>query len=484
MDFPEDAHAIGSRGFRFPLGAFFILLPCPKYFIPRYKKERKMTIKKPWLLAVLLIFAFTACATMHSDVKGPSPIQAIPQASSPEEVGLSKERLERISAWLKSDVDKKVIPGAVAMVLRKGKIAYFEAFGYQDREKNIPMSRNSIFRLASMTKPFTSLAIMLLAEEGKIQLPAPVFVYLPEFKDLKVGVEKKDPATGKVELVLETPNRPMTVQDLLRHTSGLTYAFLGKSMVKDLYNKAKTGDYEQTNAELVTKLSQIPLQNHPGTTWDYSQSTDVLGRIVEVVSGVELDTFIAERIAKPLKLVDTAFWIEDADRQARIAEPQINPATGKRPLARDVTKKPKWMAGASALVGTAQDYARFCQMFLNGGTLDGVRLVSRKTVELMTSNHVPPGYKSAYPVAWQINWPSFSVETGQGFGLGFAINREPERSPLPGSKGLYYWNGILGTHFWIDPKEQLIAIMMIQEPTQNFPYTYRMRNYVYQAISD
>ncbi len=405
--------------------------------------------------------------------------QAIPKAAKPEEVGLSKERLQRISAWIQSDVDKKVVPGAVVMVLRKGKIAYFEAFGYQDREKNIPMKRDSIFRIASMTKPFTSLAIMMLAEEGKIQLPVPVSAYLPEFKNLKVGIEKQDTATGKTELVFETPAREMTVQDLLRHTSGLTYAFTGKTMVKDLYNGAKTLDFDQTNAELVTKLSQIPLQNHPGTTWDYSQSTDVLARIVEVVTGSEFDTFIAERIVKPLKLKDTAFWAEGVERQARIAEPQT-PSV----LARDVTKKPKWFSGGGGLVSTAQDYARLCLMFLNGGTLDGVRLVSRKTIEHMTSNHVPPGYKSANPVQVQIAWPGFSLETGQGFGLGFGINSEPERSPLPGSKGSYYWMGILGTYFWVDPKEQLIGILMIQAPAQALPYQYRMRHFAYQAIVD
>ncbi len=207
------------------------------------------------------------------------------------------------------------------MVLRKGKIAYYEAFGYQDREKNIPMARNSIFRLYSMTKPFTSLAVMMLAEEGKIQLPLPVSRYLPEFKEMNVGVEKKDPATGKAELVLEKANRQMTIQDLLRHTSGITYGVFGKSMVKDLYNKANLFDLNQTNAELVTKLSQLPLQYHPGTTWDYSMSTDILARIVEVTSGVEFDTFIAERIAKPLRLTDTAYWAEGAERQSRMAQP-------------------------------------------------------------------------------------------------------------------------------------------------------------------
>jgi CubicO group peptidase (beta-lactamase class C family) len=433
-------------------------------------KENKLMkiIKKMMLVAIFLILAASIANA-----------QAIPKATKPEGVGLSKERLQRISAWIQADVDKKVVPGAVVMILRKGKIAYFEAFGYQDRAKNIPMKRNSIFRIASMTKPFTSLAVMMLAEEGKIQLPVPVSAYLPEFKNLKVGIEKQDPATGKTELVFETPSREMTVQDLLRHTSGLTYAIplFGKSMVKDLYNGAKTLDFDQTNAELVTKLSQLPLQNHPGTTWDYSQSTDVLARIVEVVTGSEFDTFIAERIVKPLKLTDTAFWAEGDERQARIAQPQMPPVW-------DVTKKPKWLSGGGGLVSTAQDYARLCLMFLNGGTLDGVRLVSRKTIEHMTSNHIPPGYKSAYPVQMQIAWPTPSLETGQGFGLGFEINSEQERSPLPGSKGSYYWMGILGTHFWVDPKEQLIGILMIQAQPQALPCLYRMRNLVYQAIVD
>ncbi len=434
-----------------------------------------MTITKRMTFATLF---FVLVASMAS-------AQGIPQATNPEEVGISKERLERISAWLQTDVEKKVIPGAVVMVLRKGKIAYYEAFGYQDREKNIPMARNSIFRLYSMTKPFTSLAIMMLAEEGKIFLSLPVSRYLPEFKDLKVGVEKKDPATGKAELVLEPASREMTVQDLLRHTSGITYGIFGKSMVKDLYNKANLLDFNQTNAELVTKLSQLPLQYHPGTTWDYSMSTDILARIAEITSGVDFETFIADRITKPLKLADTAYWAEGAERQARIAEPQIDPATGQRPpRIIDATKKKKWAPGAMGLVSTAHDYARFCLMFLNGGILDGVRLVSRKTIERMTTNHIPPGYKYASPIQMQILWPSPSIETGQGFGLGFAINCEPERNPLPGSKGDYYWTGAFGTSFWIDPKEQVLAIMMNQAPAQMMPYQYRMRHYVYQAIGD
>jgi CubicO group peptidase (beta-lactamase class C family) len=410
--------------------------------------------------------------------------QAIPQASSPEEVGLSKERLDRISAWLQSDVDKKVIPGAVAMVLRKGKIAYYEAFGYQDREKNIPMARNSIFRLYSMTKPFVSIAAMMLAEEGKILLPVPVSQYIPEFKDLKVGVEKKDPTTGKTELVLEKPNHEMRVQDLLRHTSGITYGPFGKSMVKDLYNKANLFDLKQTNAELVTKFSKLPLQYDPSTTWDYSMSTDVLARIVEIVSGVNIDTFIAERIVKPLKLTDTAYWAEGAERQARIAEPQINPATGKKPWVLPIRKKIRWTPGSMGLVSTADDYARFCLMLLYGGTRNGVRLVSPKTIELMTSNHLPPGCKYSTSILGGLFGVCPNRETGQGFGLGFAINWAPERCPLPGSRGLYYWHGAQGTTFFIDPKEELIAIAMTQERGEQGPLHYHMRDYVYAALGE
>jgi CubicO group peptidase (beta-lactamase class C family) len=458
------------------LGAFLSYPWKSNYYL--MKGGGKMKSAKRIILVVLFLILAVSI----------SGAQSIPQASSPEEVGLSKERLQRISAWIQADVDKKVIPGAVVMVLRKGKIAYSEAFGYQDREKNILMARNSIFRIASMTKPFVALATMMLAEEGKISLFAPVSQYLPEFKDLKVGVEKKDPATGKIELVLETPSREMTVQDLLRHTSGLAYGWLGKSIVKDRYNAANLNDKNQTNAELVTKLSKLPLQNHPGTTWEYSMAYDVLARIVEVVSGAEFDTFVAERIAKPLKLTDTAFWVEGNERQARIAEPPVDPKTGRRsPSIPDVTQRPKWMSGGGGMISTVHDYARFCLMFYNGGILDGERLVSRKTVEYMTSNHIPPGYKYSSSVAWQILWRSPSLETGQGFGLGFNINSEPGLSPSMGSKGDYHWAGIYGTSFWIDPKEQVIGIVMCQIPRGSIIqhiYGHLLRNYVYQAISD
>jgi CubicO group peptidase (beta-lactamase class C family) len=406
--------------------------------------------------------------------------QGLPKAKNPEEVGLSSERLKRISAWMKADIEKGVIPGAVVLIARQGKVAYFEAFGYRDRGKNLPMARDSIFRIMSMTKPFTSLAIMMLAEEGKIQLYYPVSRYLPEFKDLKVGIEKKDQATEKMELVLEPPQREMTIQDLLRHTSGLTYGF-GRSAVEDLYNAAKVFDWNQTNAEMITKLSKLPLRYHPGTTWDYSMSTDVLARVVEVVSGVSFDAFIRERITKPLRQPDTGFWAEGSGRQARVAElPKDQPS----PFAQDVTKPLKWLSGGGGMVSTAADYARLCQMFLNGGRLDGIRLVSRKTVELMTANHLPAGIRFS-PLTYPI-FGAFSPtpENGHGFGLGFAVRTETGLSSLPGSAGDYSWAGALGTFFWIDPKEKLIAVKMMQAPTQRLHYRYLFRHYVYQAIVD
>jgi CubicO group peptidase (beta-lactamase class C family) len=400
----------------------------------------------------------------------------LPRATSPADVGMSAERLSRLTAVMKAGVDKGEIPGAVVLIVRHGKIAYLEAVGYRDREQKAPMRPDAIFRIASMTKPFTSLAAMMLEEEGKLQIAYPASRYLPELKELKVGVEK-------TELVLEPARREMTVQDLMRHTSGLTYGFTGRSPVKQAYNDAKVMDDGQTLAEMVTKLSKLPLQYQPGTTWEYSMSTDVLARIVEVVAGMDFDAFVAERIARPLGLKDSGFWAETSKRE-RIAEPQIDPATGKRPPLRDVTKRPGWFSGGGGMVSTAGDYARLCQMFLNGGQLGGVRLVSRKTVELMTSDHLPPGTPlgAAMPAVFGPLAPS--PEMGQGFGLGFAVRTEPGRNPLHGSVGDYFWGGAYGTYFWIDPKEKLIAVLMMQAPAQRLQYRYLMRELVYQAIAD
>lgn len=422
-------------------------------------------------------------AAIATCIAFPALAQGLPHADSPEEVGLSSERLKRVTAAFQADVDKGQLAGAVLMIARNGKLAYCEAIGFQDREKNLPMHTDAIFRIASMSKPITSVAIMMLVEEGKIQLEDPIWVYLPEMKGLQVGVEKTD-AAGNAELALEPAQREMTIQDLLRHTSGLTYGVFGKSLVKQKYNDANLFDANQTLAQFISKLSKLPLAHQPGTMWDYSMSTDVLGRVVEAVSGMPLDQFVAERITKPLGLSDTGFYVAEQNL-GRLAEPQVDQATQKRPTVIDVTKRPNWLSGGGGMVSTGPDYLRFTQMLLNGGVLDGARLLSPKTVAFMTSDHLPPDITYSRETL-QLFEPTAMAPTprdGQGFGLGFAVRTQPGENPRPGSVGEFYWGGIYGTYFWVDPKEKLIAVMMMQvSGPQRSHYRSLMRNLVYQAV--
>ena len=408
--------------------------------------------------------------------------QTLPKVKQPEDAGYSTERLGRLTKFFQGEIDKGAIPGAVLLVARSGKVVYLEALGYQDREKSIPMKPDTIFRIASMTKPVTSVAVMILAEEGKIDLLAPVSQYLPEFKDVKVGVEKNDASTGKATLTLENVQRPMTVQDLLRHTSGLVYGPFGNSLVHQAYNQANLFDNNQTLAEFVTKLSKLPLEHQPGKVWEYGMSVDVLGRIVEVASGMPLDQFFAERITKPLGMRDTGFYLS-APQTPRVAEPQVDRATGRRPdtttVANLTKEKQKWFSGGGGLLSTGMDYARFCQMLLNGGELDGVRLLSPKTIAIMTSDQLPPGtlrsgFEDLAP----------TLEMGQSFGLGFAVRTDAGHSPLVGSAGDYFWAGAYGTYFWVDPQEKLSGVMLTQMPfPQSGPYRRAMRELVYGALT-
>lgn len=401
----------------------------------------------------------------------------LPRAK-PEDVGLSSERLKRVPDVLRADVDKGAIPGAVVLVARKGKIVLHEALGMRDREAGAPMAVNTQFRIASMTKPFTSVAAMMLAEEGKMLIADPVAKYLPEFANQKVAVDSNNPTA--TTLATEPLKRAMTVHDLLRHTSGLIYGPLAGPLLKQAYEAAQLGQTSHTNAEMITKLAAVPLAYQPGSTWQYSMSTDVLGRVVEVVSGMALDRFIAERICKPLGLTDTTFDAVDA---ARAAEPQIDPATGKRPpMLRQATARPNWISGGSALLSTAADYVRFCTMLLNGGELGGARLLSPTAVALMASDHLSPETRYGPLTRSQFGALAPLPENGIGFGLGFAVRTHPGRSPLPGSVGDFSWSGVSGTYFWIDPQQQLIAILMLQAPNERLHYRYLMRTLVYQAI--
>ena len=393
----------------------------------------------------------------------------LPMAERPEEIGLSPERLQHIRTTLHRDVERRLIPGAVMLIARGGRIGFAEAFGWRDREAQAPMTDDAIFRVASMTKPVTSVAAMMLAEEGSLQISAPVAEYLPEFKEPTVGVERV------------RARRTMTVQDLMRHTSGLTYAAFGDSPVQMVWRDADLMNEDQTNAELVAKLADLPLMFEPGTTWEYSMSTDVLGRVVEVASGQSLAEFFAARITRPLGMTDTAFEAT-AERAERMAEPQTDAATGVRPPMRNVTRPHSWASGGGGLVSTAADYLRFCQMLLNGGELDGTRILAPKTVALMASDHLPPGCDYGETARPRFGGLAPVPEMGYGFGLGFAVRTDAGRCPLPGSVGEYFWGGVLGTSFWIDPVEQLVAVAMMMAPEQRLYYRHLLRPLVYGAL--
>ncbi|MBI3195955.1 MAG: beta-lactamase family protein, partial [Rhodospirillales bacterium] len=388
-------------------------------------------------------------------------------------------RLKKLSDRINDGVKNSELPGAVVLIVRNGKIVMFDSFGFRDKEAKVAMTNDTIFRIASMTKPIVTVAAMILMEEGKLTLADPVSRYIPAFAETKVAVPKKKD-DGTVEIALEPQMRPMTVQDLMRHTSGLTYGAIGANPVKQSYLDMKVNDRGQTNADMADKLAKLALLYQPGTTWEYSMSTDVLGRVVEIASGMALDKFIEERITKPLKMGDTGFEVP-ADKKARGARPMKEGPKNEIPSVPDVTEKFTWRSGGGGMVSTAADYARFLQMFANGGQLDGVRLISRKTIDLMTADALPPDIKMGADM-WRFAALEPSARMGQGFGLGFAVRTDVGRSPLPGTPGDYYWGGAYGTYFWHDPRERLYVVYMMQSPAARLRYRYLMRDLVYQAM--
>jgi CubicO group peptidase (beta-lactamase class C family) len=385
----------------------------------------------------------------------------------PEEVGLSERRLQRLTDALRGDIDRGLVPGTVALVARRGKVAHFEALGARDPESRAPMHRDSLFRIYSMTKPIVSVAAMMLWEEGRFLLGDPVAKYLPDFARPEVAVERD----GRIERV--PAERDITMQDLLRHTSGLTYEFRGNAPVQKMYMDAKVFRRNQTNADQAATLAKLPLMHQPGTRWEYSRSTDVLGRVIEVLTGESLREVLLERIVKPLGMTDTDFSVPAAKHQ-RLAEAFAkDPESGAQVQLIEVREPPTFESGGGGLVSTAMDYARFLQMMLNGGTLDGTRLLSRKTVEFMTADHL-----NGVPGAPDLLIP------GYGFGLGFAVRLQPGFAQVPGSTGQYYWGGLAGTTFWVDPAEQLFAVLLIQGPGQREYFRVLFRSLVYAAFAD
>jgi CubicO group peptidase (beta-lactamase class C family) len=378
---------------------------------------------------------------------------------------LNAHGLARLKAVLQAHIDKGRIPGAIAVVALGGHVELFEALGQQDAAAGVPMKSDAIFRIYSMTKPLVSLVALMLAEEGRLQLGDPVCAHLPEFAGQKVAIEEGE------SVRLQPVHRDASVHDLLRHTAGLTYEFLGHSAVQRQYDAADIASRSRSNGEFCKVLAALPLSNQPGSVWEYSRATDVLGALLEVVTGQSLGALLRERVLEPLGMKDTAFAVPPAHWH-RIAEPFAkDPDSGEPVSMLNARKTPRLESGGGGLMSTAADYIRFLQFMRNLGTLDGTRLVSRKTIEWMTSDHL-----GAIPIQGDLLLP------GYGFGLGFAVRRQAGLAPQPGSPGQYFWSGIGGTSFFVDPAEDLFAMLLTQAPNQRIYFRNLFRNLVYAAL--
>ena len=397
--------------------------------------------------------------------------------------GMSARALGRISDHLMQRyIEPGKIAGALPVVFRKGSLAYFEPLGSMDVERGKPMRDDTIFRIYSMTKPITSVALMMLYEDGRFQLNDPVHRFIPQWRDLAVY------QAGVVPNFVTRPvERAMTVKDLFTHMSGLTYGFMNRTNVDHAYRKLGVGAGEGiTLRTMIDTLANLPLEFSPGTRWNYSVATDVLGYLVEVMSGMTFDAYLRTRIFEPLGMKDTAFTVPEGGADRFAANYSRGPGKALR-LEDDpqnsVYLKPRtFFSGGGGLVSTAHDYLRFCRMLVNGGELDGVRILGRKTIELMTCNHLPNGEDLT---RWALGSFSETANEGYGFGLGFSINLGPERTATIGSTGEYAWGGAASTIFWVDPLEELVVILMTQfMPSATFNFRGQLKTLVYPAIVD
>jgi CubicO group peptidase (beta-lactamase class C family) len=419
-------------------------------------------------------------ARLRSFVVAATLFVAVPSAfaeglvtTKPEEAGFTSAGLARIDAYLKNEIAENKIPGAIMMIQRNGETAYFGSFGVRDPSTKEPMTPNTIFRIYSMSKPITTVVAMMLVEEGKLQLDDPLSKYIPAFAKVKVGVENKGKdATATLDTV--PASRPITIQDLMRHTSGITYGFFGEGLVKKAYVDAHIFAGDIDNAEFAERIAKLPLAYQPGTTWDYSHSVDILGRVIEVISGKSLYQFEKERLLDPLGMRDRAFYVTDPAKKSLVAEPFSNDRTIEM---NDPRVARKWEPGGQGMVSTIGDYARFAQMLLSGGTLDSRRYLSPKTIAYMGSNHIGPG-SGVVPGPYYLPGPGF------GFGLGFAVRTEAGVSPAEGSVGEMNWSGAGGTTFWVDPKENMFVVFMTQtlSPRERARLRVALKNIVYGAF--
>src|SRR5579871_1465613 len=385
--------------------------------------------------------------------------------------GFTREGLTKVSDYLRNEVATGKIPGAVLLIQQHGQPVLLEDFGVLDVATKRPMTSDAIFRLYSMSKPVTSVAAMMLVDDGKLSLDDPLSKYIPAFADVKVAVEEREP-NGQITLATEPLARPITILDLLRQTSGITYGFYGESLVRKLYRTSGLFDGDFDNAQFAERLAKLPLAERPGTLWDYGHSTDILGRVIEVISGKSLYEFEKDQLFDPLGMTDTAYNIDESKR-ARAAEALPGDRfPGSLVGLGDPLLRRRWQSGGAGLVGTIRDYARFAQMLLNGGTLDGRQYLKRKTVKLMTADHVPAESKVARD--------HFYFPSGDsGFGLGFAV-RTIGNPPL--RAGEYRWDGVGGTFFFIDPRDDMFAICMMQSPSQRVRIQDELKRLIYLAL--
>jgi len=402
----------------------------------------------------------------------------------PEEVGLSSPRLARIGEHWQRYIDAGKLAGTLTLIARRGKVAYCEALGHLETERRRPVTVDSVWRIYSMTKPITSVGLMMLYEQGRFQLNDPVSKFIPSWSNLGVYVSGNHPL-----FVTTQPARPMTIRDLFSHTSGLTYGFMERSNVDAAYRKLAVGDRAKagyTLADMIATLAELPLEFSPGTRWNYSVATDVLGHLIEVISGQRLDAYLTEHVFGPLGMRDTSFTIRD-DQVPRFAANYERQADGRLKLFDDPTRsvyaKQSFFSGGGGLVSTALDYHRFTAMLLNGGELDGMRLLGRKTVELMTANHLPNDGEVA-----QLSLPGSFTDipyAGVGFGLGFSVMQSPARAHIPGTPGTYAWGGAASTAFWVDREERMEVQFFTQLlPSSTHPIRSQLHQLVHQAIVD
>jgi CubicO group peptidase (beta-lactamase class C family) len=387
-------------------------------------------------------------------------------------------KLERVGDYLRDQIANGKIPGAILLIQQHGKPVYHESFGVRDVVSKAPITDQTIFRLFSMTKAITSVAAMVLIDEGKLKLEDPVSKYIPSFANVKVGVEKQaDDGTKTLELV--PPNRPPTVLDLMRQTSGITYGFYGDSLVRKAYRAANiyAGDFDL--AEFAERIAKLPLHNQPGALWQYGHSTDVLARIMEIVSGRSLLAFEREKLLDPLGMKDTRFFVTDPEKQKLLAQPVPNDSDFRVGRENNPTVPKKWESASGGMVSTMSDFARFAQMLLDGGTFEGKTFLSPKAFELMTSDHVGPGS------GVQRDYFYFPGD-GFGFGLGLAVRTDPgnAKPPPPGSLGELKWDGASGCYFVIDRKQDMFFVLLEQTPSERQRIQKAVKQLIYEAMEN